>query len=243
MKKMILLLIFLMIFMDVNAVESNLNEKEIILVTKYYKTIFRNGRLDVNDVLRNTTKTIEISQSEYENASVKFQEQNLVETTYKKLISSISKNGNYFRYKAELQWKNIPSTRSYDIIDIGFYSNVSIKNNTLYFSQEYCTSSNDCYNSFNNYSQIFTNGVGTSFKLPSGNLNTLKQVLYFDVIKNTSNTITSQIAVSDYSHATSNVSLSNSQKYIVNTSGIVLNGVSSYYDDINSSKAIWSGKW
>lgn len=141
MKKMILLLIFLMIFMDVDAVESNLNEKEIILVTKYYKTIFRNGRLDVNDVLQNTTKTIEISQLEYENASVKFQEQNLVETTYKKLISSISKNGNYFRYKAELQWKNIPSTRSYDIIGIGFYSNVSIKNNTLYFSQEYCTSS------------------------------------------------------------------------------------------------------
>lgn len=243
MKKIFLILIFLILFINIKALENNSNEKEIISVTKYYKTVYYNGKLNEKEMFRNFVNTVEISQEEYDSIQIEIQAKSLVETSYKKLTSSIIKNGNNFRYKAELVWKNMPSTRSYDIIGIGFYSNVKVKNGTLNFLQEYCKNNNDCQNSYSNYSQIFSNGIGTSFKLPEGKLTKLKQVLYFDVVKNTQSVITSQIAASDYSHATSNVSLSNSQKYIVNTSGIVLNGVSSYYDNINASKAIWSGKW
>ena len=59
-----------------------------------------------------------------------------VETTYKKVVSTLSKNSNYFRYKISVTWKNIPSTRSYDIIGIGFLGSVKVRND-LNFIQEY----------------------------------------------------------------------------------------------------------
>ncbi|MBQ7789713.1 MAG: hypothetical protein IJ399_00465 [Bacilli bacterium] len=209
-------------------------------ITKYYKTVTYNNFIST---FYNNSITTEITEEEYNNADTSQSKSATVETTYKKLTSSIAANGSNYRYKAELIWKIIPSVRSYDIIGIGFYQNVKVKNNNLYFNQEYCLSSGSCYNSSINYPQIFSNGAGTSFALPSGSLSSLKETLYFDVEKNTSATITSQLAASDYSHATSTISLANSKKYSVNANGISLNGVSSYYDNINAAKAYWSGSW
>lgn len=236
------LLVFVLIAFPfvINAAENDSNNLELLdQVTKYYKIIVYYN----NDSLFNNSITTEISEEEYENSNDLLSKDATVETTYKKLTSSIYQNGNYYRYKAKLVWKSIPSVRSYDIIGIGFYQSVKVKNNNTFFTQEYCISGGSCYTSSINYPQVFNSGAGTSFQLPSGSLNSLNQTFYFDVEKNTSSTITTQLAASDYSHATSSISLNNSKKYTVNTNGIALNGVSSYYDSMNAAKAYWSGSW
>jgi hypothetical protein len=245
MLKKILLLLSLALALPfaINAEEIENNEPDFVSTTKFYKTTTYYGDLLQIDNKFVNSITTEITEEEYNNASNNLPKSATVETTYKKLTSTITKNGSYYRYKAELTWKLIPSVRSYDIIGIGFYQTVKVKGNNLYFTQNYCLSNGNCYNSSVNYPQIFTNGAGTSFALPSGNLSSLKETLYFDVEKNTTATITSQLAASDYSHATSSISLNNSKKYTVNANGISLNGVSSYYDNMSAAKAYWSGSW
>ena len=241
MSRKLFLIITMFIFLPfIVKAEENIEQDNNSYITKYYKTVTYNN---IVNAFYNNSVTTEITEEEYNSVDTSQPKSATVETTYKKLTSSITANGNNYRYKAVLQWKIIPSVRSYDIIGIGFYQNVKVKNNNLYFNQEYCISGGSCYNSSVNYPQIFSNGAGTSFALPSGSLSSLKETLYFDVEKNTTATITSQLAASDYSHATSIISLANSKKYTVNANGISLNGVSSYYDNINAAKAYWSGSW
>jgi hypothetical protein len=228
---MISLLLFVPHF--VNAEESN--DEKIFEITKYYKTI-TNGDF--------TSESFEISKEEYDNYDVSNQPKAIIETTYKNLTSTITQNGSFYRYKAVLNWKNMPSKRSYDIIGIGFYASVKVVGNFLSFNQYYCFSSGSCTTTYVNYPQIFTGGAGTTFSLPTGNLTTLRETFYFDVEKNTTATIISQLAAADYAHATSTISLNNAKKYTVSgATGIVLNGVSSYYDAINPAKEYWSGSW
>lgn len=215
--------------------------------TKYYKTItYYKGDTQKLSTKSNSV-TIEITEKEYNEANVNNTNSNptVSETTYKKMTSYILSNGSYYRYKNVLSWKNMPSVRSYDIIGIGFLQSVKIHNNTTYFEQYYCYTGGSCYTTSTNYPQIFVSGAGTSFKLPTGDINTLKQTFYFDVEKNTSSTITTQKAYSDYSHATSSISLANSKKYsVIQSGGIVLDtGVSGYYDSIAVAEATWTGSW
>jgi len=79
--------------------------------------------------------------------------------------------------------------------------------------------------------------------LPTGDLTSLSTNFSVIVTKNTSNAITEQIATADYSHATSSISLSNAKNFSVNASGIVLNGIASYYDSIQTATAWWNGSW
>lgn len=227
-------------------------ESDFVIVsenTKYYKTVtYRNSQLySLNNNV--SSETFEISEVEYNS----IQPDSLVllsnysgevETTYKSMTTTISTNGSYYRYKVVLNWKNIPSTRSYDIIGIGFLGSVKVRNN-LNFQQYYCVTSSGCTTSTTNYPQIFSSGAGTTFKLPTGNLYSLKQTLYFDVEKNTTSTIILQEAYGDYSHATSSISLTNAKKYsVVANVGISLNSsITSYYDTISVAKAGWSGTW
>ena len=140
----------------------------------------------------------------------------------------------------------MPSTRSYDIIAIGFLPSVKVHNNTTYFSQYYCYSDGSgCYTTYTNYPQVFIDGAGTSFALPTGGLNQLRQTFYFDVEKNGTGTIITQNSYADYAHATSTISLANSKKYTVAGSGaIYLNtSISSYYDTMSTAIATWNGTW
>lgn len=43
------------------------------------------------------------------------------ETNYKKMTTTILKNGTKYKYQVLLNWKLLPATRSYDIIGIGHY--------------------------------------------------------------------------------------------------------------------------
>lgn len=252
MKKLLIALLLTLIFSPSIKAEVNTNiedtsKSEIVVseTIKYYKTIYYNNAstLQVNSLNNNSAETIEISKEEYDNANPNELIPNLVgiETAYKKLTSQIIQNGAFYRYRAELTWKNIPSKRSYDIMGIGFNSSVS-PIGTPVFQMTYCKTNGYCNTSSTHTPQTFTNGLGTSFKLPSDDLTSLSSVLYFNVTKN-SNTVTSQFAAADYSHATSDISKNNAKNYYVSGSGIVLNGITSYYDNMSSATSYWNGTW
>ena len=240
--KLVLYLFFVCMFLIPNC---KAEENIVFEDTKYYKTIDYHSLLNQEDF----SYTISISKEEFDNADPKENSKSIlsnsatVETTYKKMTTTIVQNGSYYKYKNVLMWKNIPSTRSYDIIGIGFYPSVKVKGST-HFEQYYCYTSGSCTTTTTNYPQVFTTGAGTSFLLPNGNLSSLKQTFYFNVEKNTSATIIRQLAAGDYSHATSSISLNNSKKYSVNSNGILLNGsIANYYDEISQATAIWEGTW
>lgn len=243
MKKTVLFIIAFILLLPiiVSAEEIDSSHEE----TKYYKTMtYENMELGEKQII---TLTTEITQEEYDNVNVETvnisRASASTETTYKKMTTTITQNGNYYRYKNRLVWKNIPKVRSYDIIGIGFLASVKVKGNT-FFEQDYCYDSGSCYTSTTNYPQTFSTGVGTSFAIPTGDLSSLSQTFYFDVEKNTSYTIVSQKAYGDYSHATSTVSLANSKKYSVASGGISLDTtIYNSYDAINKATASWSGSW
>ena len=220
---------FVLLLSTVKAEDENIISEN----TKYYKTVtYLVNSLENN----NLSITYEITEEEYNNTNVNEPKaSSTIETTYKRMTTSITKNGSYYRYKNILFWKNIPSTRSYDIIGIGHFSTVKVHGST-HFEQYYCLTSGSCYTTTTNYPQTFSVGAGTSFLLPPGSLSTLKQTFYFDVEKNTNLTLISQEAYGDYSHATSNVTLNNSKKYTVNYTGISLDGsIINSYDSINKT--------
>jgi hypothetical protein len=243
MKRFLIVSFFIVCFISLS---SSVNAEEDIVAssTKYYKTIsyVGNNNMSFNN---NISITYEITEEEYNNANISNEPKNssTIETTYKRMTTSITKNGSYYRYKNVLYWKNIPSTRSYDIIGIGHFSTVKVHGST-HFEQYYCLTSGPCYTTTTNYPQTFSVGAGTSFLLPPGNLSTLKQTFYFDVEKNTSLTIITQEAYGDYSHAITNVSLNNSKKYTVNYTGISLDGsIINSYDSINKAQVVLNETW
>ncbi len=242
--KKIAFVFFVFIMMLPILVKAEVNEEKIISeTTKYYKTItFNNNVCSVNDVC-NDSITYEVSKEEYDNYVEPETRDTTVETTYKRLNSSITQSNTRYKYRALLTWKNMPSKRSYDIIGIGFYQTVKVWNNDTFFYQNYCISGGSCSTTYLNYPQIFVSGAGTSFLLPSGTLSSLSEEFYFYVEKNTTGTIVQQLAASDYAHATKTISLANSKKYTVNSTGINHNGNSSYYDAMSSADAYWYGTW
>lgn len=215
--------------------------------TKYYKTIINNdANINNTNYNNSTTETIEITEEEYNSVNTN---NNLItgngvtNTDYKKLTTEIYSNGSYYRYKATLNWKTMPSTRSYDVIGIGFLSNVAYLG-YMNFSQYYCTTAGECRTITSYYSKTSSTGCGASFKLPEGSLNVLTQTFSFNVTKNTSSTINYQAAYGDYSHAISSVTSTQAQNYSIGTSGITFSsGVGSYYDNIMPAVATWSGSW
>ena len=228
-------------------VNADCKESEIIKEeTKYLKTITKNS----DGLLNNKKSSIsyEITEDEYNKANrvnnITNDSSGTTETTYKKLTVSISNNGSYYRYKATLVWKNFPTIRSYDIMAIGFYSNLKPHSN-INFIQEICYSGGTCLSNNEGTRATFNSGVGVSFALPTGSLSSLKQILYFDVEKKNSTTLVMQDAYADYAHAVRNVSSSDSKKYsVIGSSGIVLqSSVENYYDAIDPAHAVWYGTW
>lgn len=229
------------------AEENKSGFKVVSQEEKYYKTISKQSNSRISEESINSeTVTVEISKKEYEEAqpktSTSTRSSTTIETTYKRLTTSILNNGSKYRYQATLTWKNFPSTRSYDILAIGHNNNLNHTN--ISFSQSYCMANSGCTTSTTRNTNTSSTGVGVTFTLPKGNLTSLSQTLYYDVTKKTNLTIISQSAYGDYSHATKSVSLSQAQQYSVGTSGIILNGgISGYFDEISPAVATWQGNW
>ena len=225
-------------------------EEPLAETTKYFKTVTNldEARLQINSIGENERQasySVEISEEEYNNAPTEPERGNpaSIETTYKKLTTTISPNGSLYQYKAVLFWKTIPSVRSHDIIGIGMPSNVKVSGYTA-FQQYYCYSGGNCYTSGSHTPSTGTYGAGTVYQLASGTLTTLKATFYFDIAKNTSSTITGLSAAGDYAHATSTISLNNAQNYSVTGGGLSLNSsISGYYDSIQSAIATMSVYW
>ena len=258
MKKTNLGLLFLAVLFIIPGLVFADSEEEftpVVETTKYYKTVtvYRNDNLNVmsvNSTPSTTSFTTEVTEEEYNavegtEAMMISDYSTTIETTYKKMTSTITQNGSYYRYKNQLNWKLMPSTRAYDIIGIGFYSSVRPAN-YIYFTEEWTYTSGGGSSTSTGIRQVFNNGVGVSFALPSDTINSLKATLYFDVEKNTTATIISQVAYADYAHETSyGLSAMEAVNYTVQQgAGIILNSsISGYYDSIQEAEAYWTGSW
>lgn len=219
--------------------------------TKYYKTvtILNNSEIMTAAGMGELSSlTTEISKEEYMNAPTEdgISPYASVTTEYKKLTSTISKySTQHYQYKVTLDWRNMPATRSYDIIGVGFYASVSLAASPD-FNQSYCNTDGNCYSqNVGHYSYRGNNGYGAMFQLPSGSLSSLSQSISVLVSKtNSSSTIIEQIAAGDYSHAQKTVSYSNAKDFFVSSGGIVLgSGIYSSYDAMNTATAKWTGTW
>lgn len=74
-----------------------------------------------------------------------------IETTYKKMTTTIVKINSYYRYKVDLEWKKMPKYRGYDIIGIGIESSkVKISSNEK-FKINYCYTNGNCSSSVVHY--------------------------------------------------------------------------------------------
>ncbi len=267
MKKKIMVLLFITILVIiptyVNADNNTKNvdeEKEIILneSTKYLKTVnvYENvekdsyGNIVKADLI--SSDSYELTKEEYENADTDIsktlvtRDSTTVETTYKMMTTYLTYVNNTYRYKNQLNWLNFPAVRSYDVIGIGHYSDVTISGSP-YFNLEYYTTSGTHFNLFYYTSQSFTKGESATFMLPLPNLSSLTVTYYYDIQKvNPYSTVTSQVAAGDYTHGIdSSLTLSQALNHDVNaTLGIVHDSsVYNMFDTINEAEVYWSGTW
>lgn len=216
--------------------------------TVYYKTIVKENIFNTYSIGTDyDIETVEISKAEYDAfnpATTQPLASGTIETTYKHMTVSILKNSGVFRYKNYLSWKNIPATRSYDVIGIAYPSTVKL-GSAMVFTQEYCNATGTCYTNSGHNPEVRTTGALTIFPLPTGSLSRLNQTMYFDVAKNTSSTITTQYVQGDYSHAQSAVSLSKVfGSYAAYGSGNILtSAVEDNYDSISLARAQWTENW
>ncbi len=252
MKKIIFFMLLFVAPFIVNAKICEIENIEHNEIVKYYKTVsmINNDNIQIIGILPQSY-SIEISKEEYEkyNPELEYDLNSVkvgyTETNYKKMTTTITKiNDTMFRLKVILDWKTMPSTRSYDIIGIGFPATVTATDLT-YFSQNYCLSNGNCSQRTSHSLYIGAYGVGASFSLPAESITSLSQSFSVDIKKtNSSNTLTSLNVSGDYSHAQKIISQKNAKKYKVDLTGISLDSsISSYYDSINSAVATWTGTW
>ena len=254
MRKFLFYLILLIsIFIPLNTFAIDIDENDFEVVAqeeKYYKTVtvINNNMSSIMSIYNYDSNSIteEITKEEYDS----FIESNIstngsitLETNYKKLTTSILSNGSYYRYKAVLNWKNMPKVRSYDTIAIGYYASVKPRG-LLNFSQSYCMTDGSCEISTSYYPHTFTAGSSATFGLPDESLTSLSQTFYFDVQKAVDSTIIEQNASGDYAHAVKSISYTNAQKYTVSNTGIHFDSsVENYFDEINYVRVTWKGSW
>ena len=203
---------------------------------KYYKTVY-------TDLSGNSYST-EISKEEYDNQSGNAP-RGTVTTSYKTMTSSLTRNSdNTFRYKVSLTWTNMPSTRSYDIIGVGFNNQVYISS-LVNFAYYYCNSYNECTTSGLYYDKkTLSTGGSAVYKVPSGDLASLAATLYYDVSKNTTSTLTELSMYGDYAHATTNITPDLYKNHTVNNNGLQLySSISTKYDAIPYAQSSWIGTW
>lgn len=126
-----------------------------------------------------------------------------------------------------LKWLKIPSTRSYDVIGIRT-EGVRISSTPLFKLTYVLDGTRKSYTT--NSSKNFSNGYGTSFKIPDGNITTLETSLSFNISE-------SGKIYGTYQHAQRSLSLNDSKNYTLSSNGYgsVLNfdsSIRSKYDNM-----------
>lgn len=181
--------------MDLETFNANKDLDATLLARedRYYKTVIP---------AYGNSYDVEVTKEEYDNN--KILSRDVQNTPYKHIVSTISANGNKYRYKTSIDWTQIPSVKKYDIIGIGFMDDVHVYNSIVYFAYYY-TKNNTDYTSSQYYDEKVTPfGASKVYKIPD-NIVGLSAQIYFDVVKDTgAGTITSLSMCGDYAHATSN---------------------------------------
>lgn len=156
------------------------------------------------------------------------------ETEYKKMtVYIININNNHYRYKVTLDWKLIPSKRSWDIIALGHEDSVYVAISTT-FSQEWCKK-DGCYSSLSGNYHSYDDVEMVTFKLPSGTLTSLNSYMYYEVLRVDPSKVLERITtIGDYAHATSTLSSAPSKSDIQFFDEIWLQNHAVYYDDIQA---------
>lgn len=217
-------------FLDNKDLNATLIDKN----QKYYKTIYTD--------LNGSAYTQEVTKDEYENQG-SITTRGYVETEYKTMVTTLSVNGNNFRYKVSLAWNQMPQVRDYDIIGIGFDDPVYISSG-VYFNYVHA-GSNGVYITDSTYydKKVTSTGGSAVYKLPSS-ARSISAALWYDVSKNTSSTITRLDMYGDYAHATTPVSGTNYTNYNITHNGIeLMSSISGHYDAIPTADSTWTGSW
>lgn len=228
-------------YMDQDTYEAN-KDLDALLISKdvrYYKTITNN--------MTGQSQSYEISLEELENATSGnvAAPMTTVTTTYKTMVSTISANGSYYRYKNTVAWNIIPSVKNFDIIGIGI-NNIGGQYiaSSVYFNYVYSDSSGNYTTSTLYYNRKSTSTGGSIvYHLPS-NPTSLGATIYFDVAKSSSaGTLYNVGMCGDYSHATTAVNQSDIANYTISFGGISLgSGLSGNYDAIPCALS-YVGTW
>lgn len=235
MKKLYIIAILSMIFIsNVNAqeiyYENNngviLNEHEYNIISEFYWKGYQEYLtnkdyefLKKNGLFENEIETKEINDSNINDSNFNLLSISEHTTANKSLKMSTSCSTNCL-VAISLNWINLPKIRSYDILGI-YIDNTSIKriDNTIIETNK--GRSNYAY------TNKASNGIGTSFKLPT-------DVTYLRI----SQTLTVEKKGSinaSYQHATKTISYANSKKYTFSKTGIggvfsFNTGIQDYYD-------------
>ena len=189
---------------------------------KYYKTVVP---------MYGQSYSVEVTPLEYYNHSNTVILDTLY-TYYRQEVSTISANGtSKYRYKLSTIWLNWPLTYSYDITAIGFVDSVYISSNNPYFNYIYMDGTGT-HTSTVYYDKKKTEYGGSAvYKMPS-NIVSLSSNIFFDVMKNTTDTLTSLSFCGDYAHAIDPVTSTQAANHTINSGGIGHGGsLSNYYDD------------
>lgn len=168
--------------------------------------------------------------------------------TYRILTSKITSiNDTYMRYKADIEYMNIPSVRSTDILAIGIESAKVVKSTSAYFEQNWITTNNNA--GYNVYCapKYEATGVSAVYELPTGSLSSLEATIYFNVTKiNSNQTLSSVTAVGAHAHAIVPVNMNDVYDHY---SSDIFDGIyiDTYYDDyfdsIITATALFIGSW
>lgn len=217
--------------------------------SKYYRIIINKNNSELMCLAgfgESSSIMVEITEEEYLNSAelAAPNESASVENGTLKLTSKISKyTSDSYKYEAILEWKLIPSMRSYDILGVGYYASVK-QWGTVDLTQEYCTSDDYCGETYSYYQYTGANGSAAMFYLPSGSLKSLKQSLRVIVEKNTTATIIEQLCKASFAHATKSVTYSQAKDFIVDSGGIKLGDSIFYsYGTTANVNATWHGTW
>lgn len=156
------------------------------------------------------------------------------ETHYKRMsVYIININDNHYRYKITLDWLNMPSKRSWDILALGYENTVYVGVPTT-FEQNWCKNGS-CYTSLSGNYYSYDDVEMVTFKLPSGTLTSLSSYMFYDVLRVDPSKVLEEITtIGDYAHATSTLSAALNKSDIEFLDEIWLQNHATYYDDIQA---------
>ena len=153
-------------------------------------------------------------------------------TTYKTLsLTAIPVDSITYSVTLSLQWKYMPTIRSYDVIALRF-SNMTMSSGSQYGYQTY-TGGNVYYSYNGTNMKLLSNGFGISMNLVNNSISSLQCFIALTAYKASGAAI-----YGAYEHATVNTTLAKSKKYTLSSigQGGVINFDSSVwniYDDMN----------